>query len=782
MDENHSEFVDKTVLNTPKPTACSTVDRSLHKRKQYHFKQLSSADLENSLGLLPFNQADTSSGQNENGMSDVSHQLQQQRLLANSSLQRANKVASIPSRYLRPNNINTSSVSNLNLTADSTVSESDLLKTPKDTSTPRTSIMSNSFADNKSRLSLGQSMAQLSYKIGNTDISIDNFVKEFQSAMKNLDKEGNPEGQSNVFRPAEEATSMLLADEMSWRRQNDIPISENFAQNTSTDVSVGKVSVGAFFQQRSDTLSDFQAAVSPEKERTPVPLIDSSTSFSQEIEQNKNQAKTNNSLSISAIQKFLAQTEDTPRKVTNYLFSQGNKLDDKENYHNSLPVSKNSSYTSNYSENDAMKCIVADKENIQCNEQLIVPGPIETSTRSENRASSTAPTQTSSRSSSALTSLPNGKLPIESTKAELIWGCVKVDRCVTQEFLLRNRTPKRLCLQMSVSGHEFKIRKDSRQDSDPLTAAKIMLHPHESRPVIVSFIPTKIGAAMDELVFTSLDPNLQQTKKQCVRLFGYGGYGKLDFYNLTKDTTGKFWLSLGEVGRTKYHYENFLPRTFSHLQTSPCLPIFFVLIPNEEKEILITYIPTADDHKSSQQSFFSNALVADIGTLLVVSGTEVNRGRLRRLCRKCVERGLTVEPVSNILKETIKNEIMPADLLVLKENPGAIKEILKFFTRNEIVLTLEQDPEQTIMPQFPDESAMFHSICQDNTIVSLERTQLESSCKLEPSVIILTPPTKMRDTLFLISRLTKFYISKLPVIPRVWSWCLQAGQYGPARK
>jgi len=34
----------------------------------------------------------------------------------------------------------------------------------------------------------------------------------------------------------------------------------------------------------------------------------------------------------------------------------------------------------------------------------------------------------SSRSSSAMTSLPNGKLPIEATVSELIWGCVKVDR------------------------------------------------------------------------------------------------------------------------------------------------------------------------------------------------------------------------------------------------------------------------------------------------------------------------------------------------------------------
>lgn len=104
---------------------------------------------------------------------------------------------------------------------------------------------------------------------------------------------------------------------------------------------------------------------------------------------------------------------------------------------------------------------------------------------------------------------------------------------------MRNKTPKTLRLQCFLSSHEFKIRKDNRSDSDQLTVCKFVLHGHESRPLIISFAPTKIGPAFDELVFTPLDTDLKQTKKQCVRLWGYGGNVCTELHNVSRDNTGK---------------------------------------------------------------------------------------------------------------------------------------------------------------------------------------------------------------------------------------------------
>ncbi|XP_018564946.1 uncharacterized protein LOC108906218 [Anoplophora glabripennis] len=794
MDNDKTEFVDKTVLNTPKPTACSTVDKKSFQKRIVPVNM----DFENSLGIINVDSLQNISEDQIHSISssDLSYLLKQQRLLANSSLQRANKVAGLPSKYLRPN-ISSSSISNVTVN-DSTISESDLMKspqkTPKNTSTPRASVASSNSAENSlSRLSLGQSIAQLSYQIGNTDISLDSFVKEFQKTMNSVNKV--PQIDSQLFSPAEEAASMLLADEMSWRRQNEMPLVNNFSQVSNEDISDGKVSVGAFFQQRSDTLSDFKMALSPVKSKNPIPLIDSSISFTEEDNE-----KNRKSLSISAINKLLIETDDTPRKVTSYLFKQGQKLSENLIDQPSLPVSKNSSYTSNYSDNEVMRQIVADKENIDTYnipQDVLedIKEDIGCSSQSNNRPLSAGSTRSLS---SALTNLPHGKLPIESTKMELIWGCVKVDKCVTQEFLLRNKAPKRLCLQMSITGYDFKIRKENRQDSDPLSSAKILLHPYESRAIIVSFIPTKIGAAVDQLSFTSVDPNLQQTKKQSVMLFGYGGFGKVNILNLTKDMTGKFWLSLGKLDNRNVISHNFVIKNsgtlpcFAYIVFNPkdlfgfanvtVTPSFSTLIPNEQKEITVTFVLTMEDHQVLQRSMFSNAMVAEIGNLLIISGTEVNRGRLRRQCRKSAEKGLEIDALSNILKEKIQGEVMPADINLFKEAPGNLKDILRLFTRNEVVMTIEQDPEVTIMPQYPDETGMFHTLCQDSTLMCLETTTAQASCKLEPASIILTPPTKIRDSLFLTSDCKKRIHFEVVSNPEGLDICPKEGIIAPGEE
>lgn len=269
--EKSEKFVDKTILNTPKPMATSTVQRKSKRQSNILLENISSDNY-------------------------ASFQLQEQRSLAEKSLQRANNIVTgIPSQYFKGNNTNPTRFSNL---SDSTVNESDLLRAPADASTPKSSVGRTSFSN---------SLAQLSYKIKNSDISIVHSLAEFHKETK---ADNKVQLESVMFKPADEAASMLLADELSWRRQNEVPVNDDRFSDINHSA---QTSIGEFFRQRSDTLSIFDS-VSPKKAHKPIPLIETSTVLETDnaIEID---AKKNKSLSISTIQKCL-QSENTPRKAT----------------------------------------------------------------------------------------------------------------------------------------------------------------------------------------------------------------------------------------------------------------------------------------------------------------------------------------------------------------------------------------------------------------------------------------------------------------------------------
>ncbi|XP_072391780.1 uncharacterized protein spd-2 [Diabrotica undecimpunctata] len=699
-----------------KPAVFSTVSK-----KKIPRKLMESNMFEEGNSMFSVNSTQLS----EKSLPEVNHQLEEQRSLARKSLQRANKVAAIPSKYFRANF--SRSEMTTHVFNESTVSESDLLQTPRNASTPR-----NSIADNFERLSL---------KVTDSNFSIDNVVDDFMKMVKNNDGQ-----RSSIFRPAEEAASMLLADELSWRRKNEVPFQdEEFSQRGS---------VGEFFRKKSETLSNFLPGASPDTTREPVPLIESSEDS---IVEHDSCDMNKKSLSISMIQKMLTDSNLTPKRACDNILKLGEKVSfvPIANKSYSLPGSKNSSYTSDHSENDAIKHI-NNKENV---DSLNVKTPPTQLLISPSRSSSRA-SGTSSRASSSLSSLHNGKLPIETTKCELIWGCVKVGKSVTQEFVIRNRSSKRLGVQLSLASQEFKIRKDSRSDSEPCSILKLLLHPHESRAVIISFLPTKKGAAVDELLFTSLDPHLTQSKKQCIRLFGYGGSFKTDFSNVTRDTTGKFWLSLGKLDdravisstfkvKNKGDTPTFIYISIQSLDSCKLsvAPNFFVLMPQTNKEIVVRYRPSNEDYNFLHKSVH-NQLVVDLGVLNVTVGTEVDRGRIRKVYEKCVETGFQIDPLTNIIKEKVDREVMPADLIKFGESPIYLKELLKLLNRYQIVLTLERDPEQTIFQHFSDDSGLYQSLYQDNTVVC-NKTGGLNFCHVAPAIILLTLPYKYKDSIFI---------------------------------
>ncbi|XP_030766819.1 uncharacterized protein LOC115890661 [Sitophilus oryzae] len=774
----------------PRINATSTVDRT----KQHKNLQNQSLDSQfsTSLGLLSLTNFDASNIlATESQRQSLNNIRDEQRKLANNTLDRATKVSSIPSKLLKPQQLDLGDTKYI-LHSESTVNESDLLATPKNTSTPRpssTDLKTNEGPSMRIRDSLSHFTQML-----DSNMSIQSVAEKFMQVAQGsrIDIE-HPEGDSGMFVPAEEAESKLLADEMSWKRKNEMPMAENFT--TFEDIREPSMSIGEFFQQRSDAITDFKKSVSPQKFE-PLALLNSfNLTGNQDISDNNivnpEKDKTNDSaksLSISAIQQMLSETDQTPNKVINYLLNQkekptrdvglGNKEFSSDVY--SLPVSRNSSYTTSVSDNEAIRVAVKeDKENMKPNksQRFITAGLLSNMHSTGGMKTLISPP---SRSSSSLTSLPNGKLPIESTKSELVWGSVKVDRCVTKEFLIRNKTPKTLRLQCSLSSYEFKIRKDNRSDSDFLSACKFVLHGHESRPLIVSYIPTKVGAALDELSFSPLDSNLSQTKKQCVKLWGYGGYSNVEYQNAVRDNTGKYWLSLGRLDNKVIMEQGFVIKntgnlpSFAYLKQIPksfitptnltMEPELFVLLPNEEKTIKVSYTPSAKDGRVLKQSL--NAVpVVDISKIEIVTGPESSRARLRRLVRKAEERGLEVDALCTVLKGRFPGEVFPPDASKFKESPSSMSELLDTFVRDELIVTIEQDPNQTLVAEYPEDSALFQTLCQESTVINNDTHVLQNHCRLEPPSIVLLPPNKVEDCLYLVSEVTRplqFEVSTTP--------------------
>ncbi|CAH1970276.1 unnamed protein product [Acanthoscelides obtectus] len=696
--------------------------------------------------------------------SSTASDLEQQRELARSSLQRASATG-IPSKYLVPNYSKIDTISY----NDSTISDSDLLGTPKNTSTPRSS----------QHIETSTPQSHSTSPRASSRLSSSSARSELKKTYKK---------DSSGFKPGEQAASMLLADELSWKRQNQIlPVSVNEAISMLSEPPIRNVSIGEYFQQNFDNMSLFTGASSPPKSTSPVPLIDETVHTVLSDLSTKLEADFSG---LSLIQEVIKDMQCTPATAAEKLLKKTEKKSRPSSTYvkeiPSVPMSKNSSYSTDHSDNEALRSIVEKENRNTLNiTGSITQGRIEHSTpkspkpslpsspRSCQSRASTVHSRSSSSvpsrsTSSVLTSLPGGRLPIDSDKTELIWGCVKVGRCDTQEFRLRNKSSKKLGLQLNISGQNYKIRKDSRQDSEPLTSFKMLMQPHEVKTIKVSFIPTRTGAAVGQLSFTPIDHNLKSMSNQIIKLWGYGGSTKIDLKNLSRDTSGRFWLSLGTLNNSSLMVQKFSVKNtgllpgFIHLSLVSkdlfkvtVTPSFFALISQEEKEVTVTYRQTSEDRAKFSKLVKDN-MVVDLGTLIATSGEEVTRGRLRQLCKQSIARNEDIDDLSNMLMQRINGEVMPEDLAKFKEDRSNIQQVLKLLTRKEIVLTIEMDPDETIIPQFLDDSEMFQTLLQDDSSAGLNETVVSTSIKLEPSTLILTVPKKRSDCLFLSCGRSKF--------------------------
>ncbi|XP_044266753.1 uncharacterized protein LOC123012724 [Tribolium madens] len=735
-------FDDKTILTTPKPVHSSSMAESDKKIPTFDKGSDSSFDMDNSLGILSIKSGDLSPREGS-----AAYLLQQEINLAKDCINRHKDqppVSSISSRYLKPTE---QSENSLPYDISSTISESDLLG---NSSTPRTSDWASEFAV-RDRPSIGKTITSLASSMANPSFDVDKILNTIQKSMEECS-----------FKSGEIAVAKLLQDEKSWRREKELPEEiKDFSVNSDNF----KMSIGSFFQHRSDELP-ILFAKSPNKElKAPIPLIE--TSNRSPAPRNSTFGE-NESVSLSLIQKMLS-SEASPNAALDNLL---NKAKPEKKRFKAPPEPERQSLTK-----PSIATTTCEEQEKQVEKDVT---PEEPFNRMEEIKENISPydgdrTAVSSRSSSSLSSLPNGKLPIATTKTEVIWGCTKPGKNSLREFVVRNRSASRVGITCTVSNPSFRLHKDG-SELNFSSVLKVILHPYESRPLCVTFAPTTVGAVVDNITFTPINPSHVQTTKQFIKLYGYGGYGDVVIREIVKDTTGKYLCSLGnvddqELKRTFVLKNNGTLPAFAHFNLTlnglytfsniEVEPLKAVLMPGEEKQVVVKCNLSKKDLGYVKSK--TSSVVIEMGKLLLVHGAEVDRARLRKLCQKAQERGQQVKPCMLELVERFPREVVPKDLKYFRESLLCIEDFMQLLNREEITLTIEQEVDRTITMQLQDETAMYLSLCEQTEI--FDCTTCPETCQVEPSKIFLTPPEKVKDVIFVTNRNKKTIYFEANVAP-----------------
>ncbi|EFA01435.2 uncharacterized protein LOC103312417 [Tribolium castaneum] len=734
-------FDDKTILKTPQPVHSSSMAESDKKISTFD----SSFEMDNSLGILSIKSGDLSPHEGS-----AAFLLQQQINLAKDCINKHKEqppVTSIPSRYLRPSEQSANSIPFNDFS--STINESDLLG---NSSTPRASACTPDLM--RDRCSIGKTITALASSFANPSFDVD---KIFNTIHKTMEECSFKSGEIDVAKLLEE-------DEKSWRREKAIPTETKDFSVTSDDF---KMSIGSFFQKRSDELPELLAK-SPDKREAPIPLIETSTRS--EALRNSTLVK-DETVSLSLIQKMLSSEESPMSALDNIL----NKAKMEKKYKACPEPTK--ARTS-----PPIKLPTCQEEKEIEKDTPVEPViPTEPFNGLEEIKENISPfdgdrTAVSSRSSSSLSSLPNGKLPIATTKTEVIWGCTKPGKNSLREFVVRNRSASRVGITCTVSNPSFRLHKDG-SELNFTSVLKVILHPYESRPLCVTFAPTAVGAVVDNITFTPIDPSHVQTTKQFIKLYGYGGYADVVVREIVKDTTGKFLCPLGSVDDQElkrgfflrnngtlpaFAHFNFTLNGFYSFSNVEVEPLRAVLMPGEEREVTVKCNLSKKDLTNIKSK--TSCVVFEMGKLLLVHGAEVDRARLRKLYQKAKEREQQVKPWIVELVEKIHGEVVPKDLKYFRESLLSIEDVVQLLNKEEITLTVEQEADRTVTLQhLQDETAAYLSLCEQTEI--FDCTTCPETCQVEPSKIFLTLPEKVKDIIFVTNRNKKTIYFETNVVP-----------------
>ncbi|GJQ76312.1 hypothetical protein Trydic_g2036 [Trypoxylus dichotomus] len=719
-------LIDKTVLSTPKPCASSTVDRKdiLKKidrkygaRPTIDFGSIcDQSDRNNSLGIIYDIDQKEDLPMLNNDNENISIYLQRQRQLAQNTLERS-KIG-LPAKFLVASNTPCSTISR-RCNNSSTVTESDLLRSPAtglrasitsdsfapdDVSTPKGSDVIEQSLDQPFK-SLSEIIGETTKKIRNSDISLKDLCTELSRlSTGKLSLQSGSNIDSGMFVPAELMEEKLLKDEMSWREKNDLPTK---LKTTEKESISSERDVDEFIlANKSDNVG--------------IPRVVTTLPTPQAAKEKSQNASNTVYKSPNAMAPVWVKTNDRYLDVNTpeTLYTPNSPSENKEN------------------------------------------------TSDSNRS------LTSVRSGSSLDTLPDGKFPIKSNRLELVWGCLRFGRSSTQDFQIRNQLNQRIRMQASITGSCFRLTKEN-YDSEMLTVTTFVLRPLETKSFSIMFCPTNIGAASERINFYPiLGGEIQHSKRQVLTLFGYGGHTSCDIGNITKDSGGRLWLSLGRIECQTFIEQTFTIKNTGTLSAFACIDIVLkgpftysdlkvdpkevIIRPQEEISATIRYYPSKQDLRH-----LKNADVFEVGYIKIITGAEVIRGRLRRLCMKLKQKDTPIDPLIERLSNVFAGEKMPADLRYLKESVSAVKDLLLQLSFREIVVTIEQDLESTLVNPILDmgETTMYHTLYQDNDDITeiTDMTPIKSPklFVIEPTNIILTFPGKREDTILLHSKNSK---------------------------
>lgn len=362
--------------------------------------------------------------------------------------------------------------------------------------------------------------------------------------------------------------------------------------------------------------------------------------------------------------------------------------------------------------------------------------------RNAARALSQSPTAYPIRSSSQLStnseySQNDGKFPLKANKHELTWECVKLQKSVTKQFVVKNTAHKRLTVKLYVTGPGFQIA------TGLLDQGPLVLQGNECRTVNVIFCPTVIGKAIGKVTFKP-SKGWSDDIERSISLYGYGGNTTLQLQGIERGPIGVSFLKMGETNsirsttlqRVFYVYNkgplngmatiSIKPKTNqyihdTHIQIEPSK---CVIKPDSSVKVTVTYKLRRKDlekltHKSCD--------VLTVATLEVIIGADPNRQRIATILTRCPNIPAPYRSLEFLVKDFANDE----DFSDFGEKLDNIAELFNCFKTTDIALTINRTTLDETRDTCTDlsgieESLMFRTLVDERVDTESQPYRLHS--------------------------------------------------------
>ncbi|GAB0100211.1 hypothetical protein DMENIID0001_162160 [Sergentomyia squamirostris] len=301
-----------------------------------------------------------------------------------------------------------------------------------------------------------------------------------------------------------------------------------------------------------------------------------------------------------------------------------------------------------------------------------------------------------------------GYLPLKGTHKELSWGSVRLRTSVTKSIQIKNTSPKRLVFRAVIDGPGFQF------SSADVPQMSITLQPQECRALWIVFCPTVKGPAIGSLIFKP--PSPESNVKRIIPLYGYGGHASVVIKGLQQGPVGSKFLPMGDMRSLTRYFEQTITAynrgsvaSFASISidntragqrcftTSVTVSPSQVIIPPMcSVKITLTFRPQRDELKEMLKMQKTTDVIL-IANLIVTTGDEPTRHRMKKLLKECPDHAVTSSTVLSHLFNHFTREQMIDHLDDLTEHPSAIVDLVQGFRSIEIALTMNNGTDDTLM-------------------------------------------------------------------------------------